>query len=547
MFKDRINKTLSLISDFLYEVAFKKRYYLPLLFITFISYAFSIFNRTVSIDDLAQDLYYGAGDLKIKGLRWGQVLINRIFSTISFTPFLNRFLGVIFLLITVVLICSILYYLDNKKNKMFKYTVFSCIFVSYPLINEFFEYYEALTIPLEFAIVSLCILYLLANEKYDIKNILLTGLVMSVIMAGYESLIFVYILMVFIILYHQYVINEDKKGWIKEGFGYALPLFIALVLKFVIGYGLLFITGLEYEMDGASSIGWFNGDIKESIIYTLFNGWYYFLRMFAYKPIMVFVLALFVYIGIVIRYQFKSRKSLIIGILLFVVVFALGILQGTKMPYRMAQTVHLFTAYSFFLLLNEISRKKLGTILCVLLMFMSYRQAVYLHELLALNNQRSDNEAALIQNIGYRLYSEFDISKTVIFCGEYNIGSYIESQICIEDNTLAGKVEEGVRKILGHNERPFYNEYVQSDVSSVLNWGLKSFDGQVMIKRYLAYCGYDIKVLEDWPDKDGESELKLIRHYTDIAEANDMKPYSIKEFDDYILVYFGPIIEDIGE
>ena len=542
MFKDRINKTLSLISDFLYEVAFKKRYYLPLLFITFISYAFSIFNRTVSIDDLAQDLYYGAGDLKIKGLRWGQVLINRIFSTISFTPFLNRFLGVIFLLITVVLICSILYYLDNKKNKMFKYTVFSCIFVSYPLINEFFEYYEALTIPLEFAIVSLCILYLLANEKYDIKNILLTGLVMSVIMAGYESLIFVYILMVFIILYHQYVINEDKKGWIKEGFGYALPLFIALVLKFVIGYGLLFITGLEYEMDGASSIGWFN-DFAESLRQLFFNVWYYGVRALSYLPIGEFVLALVIFVVIWIR----KRGNYFIGLFLMISMFGLAILQGSHFGYRMAQTVHLFTAYSFFLLLNEISRKKLGTILCVLLMFMSYRQAIYLHELLALNNQRSDNEAALIQNIGYRLYSEFYISKTVIFCGEYNIGSYIESQICIEDNTLAGKVEEGVRKILGHNERPFYNEFVQSDVSSVLNWGLKSFDGQVMIKRYLAYCGYDIEVLEDWPDKDGESELKLIRHYTDIAEANDMKPYSIKEFDDYILVYFGPIIEDIGE
>lgn len=542
MFKDRINKTLSLISDFLYEVAFKKRYYLPLLFITFISYAFSIFNRTVSIDDLAQDLYYGAGDLKIKGLRWGQVLINRIFSTISFTPFLNRFLGVIFLLITVVLICSIFYYLDNKKNKMFKYTVFSCIFVSYPLINEFFEYYEALTIPLEFAIVSLCILYLLVNEKYDIKNILLTGLVMSVIMAGYESLIFVYILLVFIILYHQYVVNEDKKGWIKEGFGYALPLFIALVLKFVIGYGLLFVTGLEYEMDGASSIGWFN-DFAESLRQLFFNVWYYGVRALSYLPIGEFVLALVIFIVIWIR----ERGNYFIGLFLMISMFGLAILQGSHFGYRMAQTVHLFTAYSFFLLLNEISRKKLGTILCVLLMFMSYRQAVYLHELLALNNQRSDNEAALIQNIGYRLYSEFDISKTVIFCGEYNIGSYIESQICIEDNTLEGKVEEGVRKILGHNERPFYNEFVQSDVSSVLNWGLKSFDGQVMIKRYMAYSGYDIKALEDWPDKDGESELKLIRHYTDIAEANDMKPYSIKEFDDYILVYFGPIIEDIGE
>ena len=542
MFKASFKQMKDIISDFLNKVAFKKRYYLPLIFISFVSYGFSLFNRTVSIDDLAQDLYYGAGNLKIKGLRWGQVLINRIFSTINFTPFINRFLGVLFLIISAVLVCSILYYLDNKKDKTFKYTVFSSVFISYPLINEFFEYYEALTIPLEFAIVSLCVLYLLVNKSYSLRNTVLIGVVMSVIMAGYESLIFVYIMLVFVILFHEYVINENKKGWIKEGFRYALPLFIALILKFVIGYGLLFITGLEYEMDGASSIGWFN-NFKGSLMQLFFNAWYYGVRALSYFPIGVFVAALFIFVVLWLR----KKGNYFIGFFILISMFGLAIMQGSHFGYRMAQTVHLFTAYSFFLLLNEVNGKRLSALLCVLLMFMSYRQAVYLHELLALNNQRSDNEAALVQNIGYRLYSEFDLSKTVIFCGEYNMGSYIESQICINDNTLSGKVEEGVRNILGHNERPYYNEFVQSDVSSVLNWGLKSFDGQLMIKRYLAYCGYDIKVLEDWPDKDGESEEKLIRYYTDIAQANDMKPYSIKEFNDYILVYFGPILEDITE
>ena len=284
MLKEETVKTASFISDFLNKVAFKKRYYLPLIFISFVSYGFSLFNRTVSIDDLAQDLYYGAGNLKIKGLRWGQVLINRIFSTINFTPFINRFLGVLFLIISAVLVCSILYYLDNKKDKTFKYTVFSSVFISYPLINEFFEYYEALTIPLEFAIVSLCVLYLLVNKGYSLRNTVLIGIVMSVIMAGYESLIFVYIMLVFVILFHEYVISENKKGWIKEGFRYALPLFIALILKFVIGYGLLFITGLEYEMDGASSIGWFN-DFKGSIMQLFFNAWYYGVRALSYFPI----------------------------------------------------------------------------------------------------------------------------------------------------------------------------------------------------------------------------------------------------------------------
>ena len=526
MFKASFKQMKDIISDFLNKVAFKKRYYLPLIFISFVSYGFSLFNRTVSIDDLAQDLYYGAGDLKIKGLRWGQVLINRIFSTINFTPFINRFLGVLFLIISAVLVCSILYYLDNKKDKTFKYTVFSSVFISYPLINEFFEYYEALTIPLEFAIVSLCILYLLVNKGYSLRNTVLIGIVMSVIMAGYESLIFVYIMLVFVILFHEYVINENKKGWIKEGFRYALPLFIALILKFVIGYGLLFITGLEYEMDGASSIGWFN-DFKGSLMQLFFNAWYYGVRALSYFPIGVFVVALIIFVVLWLR----KKGNYFIGFFILISMFGLAIMQGSHFGYRMAQTVHLFTAYSFFLLLNEVNGKRLSALLCVLLMFMSYRQAVYLHELLALNNQRSDNETALVQNIGYRLYSEFDLSKEVVFTGEYNLGSTIDSQIYVADDSIAGIIELKLREAAGLTDEKYDIPIVSTNVSSLFNWLIDSVFPE-KIEDLFSYYGFDIIV--------GNKNDQLFKdEMHKLALASNMKSLEIREFDDFILVYLG--------
>lgn len=543
--KNDLKNTLNEINHFLNEVVFNIRFYLPLLLITIITYGFNLFNRTIFIDDLAQEIYYGSGNIKLRGLRWGQWITDRIFTTIEFTPFVNKFLGVIFFVLTSIVICSILYKLDNNKNNKWKYTIFACIFVSFPLINEFFEYFEALTIPLQFLLVSLSVLYQLVNEKVDILNVAINGIILSFIMAGYEALIFTYIFLVLIILYKQYILN-DKKGWIIEGLRYAYPLFVALLLRFLIGYLILFITGLTYEMDGAESIIWLDEGFKAGLIGTLYNGWLYIIRGLSYFPIGEFVASLILYLIYIIKNQFKHKYSILLGLLILISIFGLGILQGTRMLYRTAQSLYIFVGLAGYVICDKYCNEtnKIKNILLVLLLFISYRQAVYMHSLLALDNQRSDNEAAVIQNIGYELSSNYDLNKTVIFCGEYNIGENIESQISIKEGSLADKVESKIRDILEDEDKPYYNEFVYSNVNSVLNWGRKSFDGQVMLKKYFSYYGYDINVLEDWQNKDGKSESALIRKYTDIAESNDMKPLSIKDMGDYILVYFGPYLNE---
>ena len=89
-------KTVSYVKRFLYDVAFRKIFYIPLILMTTLSYGFTLFNRTMFIDDMAQSLYYGDENLKLRSLRWGQFLINRIFSNIEFSPFINKFFGVFF-------------------------------------------------------------------------------------------------------------------------------------------------------------------------------------------------------------------------------------------------------------------------------------------------------------------------------------------------------------------------------------------------------------------------------------------------------------------
>lgn len=542
--KNNLKLAFNEINHFLNEVVFKIRFYLPLLFITFISYGFNLFNRTIFIDDLAQDLYYGSGNIKLRGLRWGQWITNRIFSTVEFTPFINKFLGVIFFVLTSIVLCAIFYHLDNNKENKWKYTIFACIFISNPLINEFFGYYEALTIPFQFLLVSLSVLYQLINRKIDVTDIVINGIVMSFIMSGYESLVFVYILLVLIILFFEYVINENKNGWVKEGLRYAYPLVIALLLRYLIGYTILGITSMKYEMDGTENIVWLQSGFIDGVKGLSMNAWYYGIRALSYMPIGVFVISLLVFVVCMIKKQFHSKWSVVLGLLIIISTFGLGILQGLVLPYRAAQTIYVFVGFVTYTLLNEINDKTISSILVCVLLFVSYRQAVYLHAIFALDNQRSDNEASVVSNIGYELYSNYDLNKKVIFCGEYNIGDDIESQISIKKDSFALKVEEKIRDLMGDDDRPVYSEFINTNVNSVLNWTRKSYDGQALMKKYFSYYGYEIKVEEDWSDLTSQEQKQLLKSYTKIAEDNKMNPLSIKDMNDYILVYLGPYINE---
>jgi len=537
--KEKHSQTLETIKSFWDEIGSKIYYWLPLAFILTLSYFNSVCNRAISIDDLAQSYYYGSENIKFRSFRWGQAIINRLFSTIEFTHGINEFIGVCFYFVSAVLLCTILYQLVNKKLNNVIYAVVACLFVSYPLINEIWQYYECLTIPCNFAIIFYCTLYIILNKKLSIIEHITIGFILSFVMSGYESLIFAYISLVLMILFLE-VQNNKNHQWISQGIVYAIPLFIALIFRYIIGYLFIFALGQGISNDGNTTIAWLSS-FKEGLIGVLYNAWYFGIRSFSYLPIAIFFISFIIFVFYTLlnikKYTFNI---LLISLSIVLSLFLLSFIQGEPLAYRCAQTIQIFVPFVFFVIFKEINNKVLQNLFIILSFILCIRQSIYLNQLISLDIQRSENEEYVLRNVGYRLTNEFDTSKTVVFCGQYSLGEKIESQIVVKDG-LAENVENYFRNLTGHRETLHYNEFVRTNVNSVINWGVNAFDGQTMMKEYLSFLGFDINVLSDW---DEEKEDELLKRYYKIALDKKMKPYDILEMDDYILVYFGEIYDN---
>ena len=506
----RINKTLDEIRNYYQAVVLRASCLVPLLLFSYIGFGFSLYNRTVSVDDLARELYFGSGNEKLAGFRWGQYLIIKLFSGVHYSPFVEKFVGLLFLILASTIFSAILYYLDKESKAKLKYTVFSCLFVTFPLINEIWEYNEScIPIGLAYVITSFCLLYQLTDEKTDVRSILFVGSLMSIVAAGVESVLVSYVMFELIILYLK-LLDDPETNWFMEGLRAAFPLAVAVVIRTIIGVTIINVMRLSYTHNGASGVYWFKLGLKETVLRILANYDFYLHSARHYMPITEFGMAVLAFSAINICYAFRKKFILLpIGVFIMVSIFSISLIQGQILPLRVAHICSLFVAFTAYLLIRITEEKqlyKLNLFLVAVFLCLSYRQSIYLHDLLALNNQRSENEAALIRTIGYRLHSEFDFEKPVVFCGNYDLGTTIKDQI---------------------------KNKTETNVQSVINWATVAFDNQNMMKELFSYYGYDINVLEH------PFERMNIGEYNKIARDSGMKPLEIRDFGPYILVYFG--------
>ena len=508
--KNKINNSFLIVKEFYEKIVFKKSFFIPLLFFLILAYALSTFSRTISIDDLAGSLYTGEGNAMIAGYRWFFIVWRKIHSIANYAPFIGDFLALCLFFLSSVNLCVILY-LIFKKEKPLLYLTFISLFMTYPLIHEVWEYTGTCTAlygSLFFSTSAL--IYMLVNKKeMTIVDYVFCGLFLTPSTSSYEASVFLYITIVLSILFSK-IINDEETNWFMDGLSFAIPLFIAVINKFFIGKILIILYKVTYKSNGASTINWFSGNIKDSI-YEIWKNINSYILSFPYFPVGEFVIALllFCFYVLVKSSSNNCRNILPVGVLLLVSLFTQSLIQGYCLPYRTAQTVQYFVAFVSFLLFDyfsNLNRPYLNTVVTILFMFLAFRQSLFLNNMLQLNNQRSDNEAYIIRSIGYRLYSEFDLSKPVVFCGKYHLGNYIDSAKPAE---------------------------VETDINSCINWGMVSFNNQKMMENYFSYFGFDIKTKDIYFDRQVKKE------YEKIAKQNQMNPYDIKDMGDYILVYFG--------
>jgi hypothetical protein len=525
------------VKSFYNDVVKRIEYWLPILFFTVTAYGFSIFNRTISGDDLRRDFYLGNGKVMLSG-RWGMVLWAKVLGLIDFSPFIDRFVAASFLILAAITISCIFYYLNIEKIKIINYTVLSSVIITYPLINEIWEFGGAnFVVTGNILIVSFVLLYLITKEKNNFIDFIISGSILSIVASSYESGIFVYITLVLEILYYKYCVLDKikKSNWFIEGFYYVIPIAISIFIRVVIGFVIRFIFNLKYNPGGNTILYWGKISLKNLLI-SLTN--FYCLRGLIYLPITVFVIVLLLFIiySLTITIKRKNYLSIILGLFLIVSLFMQTIIQFYVMPYRTAQTLTVFSAFVIFVIVNYINRinkKYLNIIIYVICFMLCWYQSTCLNKILSLNNQRSDNEAFIIQQIGFKLKSQYN-GKPVVFVGEYNKSKWIDSRITADSNTLGGKIYLKI-----YNKFKIKNEngikYIDSNVNSNIDWSIPKsnypFDILYCMQNLFSYYGFDINVI-------GNNQLDIINQANKIAIEKKMKEYEILEQDNYIIVRF---------
>ena len=529
------------------EILSKKFFWIPLLFFALVGYSFSIYNRTIGVDDLMWDYY---NTYMLSG-RWGMIVWIRLTGLIYSSPFIDRFLSLVLYVIASVLLCYTLYLVGRNKNVL-SYAITASSFVTFPLINEIWEYTGA-----DFMVAgNLCLVtisaIILRSKLLFRKKLLYASAMLILPMSSYESAIFYYIALVCVIIFYEQWVDKDHilafKTWIKQISVYLVPLLIAFIVRFAVSFCINSIYNLEYHGGGAAGTTW----IRESFVYVLKNmiGFIIFdygIMGLVYLPITVFLISLVLFVACILLKKEKRMTNVLLGGAIFVSLFVQSIIQGYNQPYRTSQVFTLFVAFSFYLTIISISSTIWRRCLYVVLLTICWHQAVYLNRLLGLNNLRSDNELAVIRQIGFRLVSEFD-KKPVVFVSPYQISNWIRRQVTVDESTWNGRLFYKVYdSFMMQFDQPFMNyqrsctqlerpfKFVGTNINSMtIQWH--------NLYQIFSYCGYDIEgapdnllsdplKYEEYQRKQGEAAL--------IVKEKEIGPYQIYDHGDYLIVNLG--------
>lgn len=586
------------LKDFYHFVGHRLTYKIPVLFVTALAFLYSMTQQTLGVDDLRRDYYYGTHGGYWFG-RWGCILWTRFMGVTPYASFADRFFSMFFLVVAGVLAAVIFFVLIRRKGSFsfreaWPYTVLTCGLISYPLINEEWEYTVMdFCMTGNLMLCSAAMLYLVLQCDFDDrmflhKNVwkkwLLPSLLLMLSAASYETGSFYYVSLACMVLFFRYAFCFDPSGnssrgyrvwsesrqidrggenlaalfsraehnegrmasgkkclWLREGFYYAVPLAIGLLFRYGISFAVNTIAGKAFFGGGDTTIEWGSNSLLEVLKRILTN---YGLKALIYYPITVFVLCLLLFsvLCLVMAVERHSFAPIGFGVLVAVSLFALSFVKGDVQPYRTSQTLSLFAGFVLFLFVLMFAdqwqsagrREKSGSgkrmafqISVLLSLVLCVHMAAWMNWILSLNHQRSQNEEAMVYQIGYRLTSEYPIDeKPVVFVGWENLGSGVEGKVRANADHWNGNWYIRLYRRIWHMD-PVNLRGPESNVNSVITWSRQTND---MLYELFHFHGFDLNIASWGPNQ------ALFAQAEQIAEDENIGPYGISEQENYIIV-----------
>jgi len=533
LFKEYIEDMKSLMS--------KKGYIVPLILVAILSFGFVVTHYSINIDTLSANRYYEEGML-IGQNRVTATVLEKIFNIMEYNPFFVDFIAVVFLVLSAISFCVLFKRVKDNSN-ILPFTAFSCIFVSYPLINEIFVYTPAsLSIAIGYFMtaISLIIMNEFIKENKMIYMIFSTILLFLAI-SLYESFMTVYLAAIFMILLLENISSGEKiqinKLFFKVVY-FIIPAIISLMLLIIIPQVIIKIFGVEQNHFAQKTIYYqllgFIETLKNLKNTLLIK---YCINALFYLPITGFVVSNIILFTISIIATIKKKKPLIflIYIFLFISTISLSIIQGFASPYRTCQSFAVFCGFAFMILcytiINCNIKKRFKNIIFVLIFILVFYQAKNLHQIFYLNYIRYEQEKNTLIKICNEIESKYGLDKPVVFVGQYQLSDYIIEKAYVDKDDVRIKIANKILKIFNIDSRIKNNyKYIETNISSYLTWGTSAFgEANTEIYKWIDMLGYNLKQPDIQMLNEANEYIKGTNQY-------NLKETVIIEIEDYIIV-----------
>lgn len=524
-----------------------KFFIISLLLTAFLCYGFSALNLTVSIDDFRGEQYIGSGKEFLSAGRFGMTIWPWLLGYKTQWPqnaFVIEIIAVVLFAWSAVNFC-ILFSKASKGNISSQACAgFSCLLISYPLINEIWEYTNVnLSMCISFFLISITLLIIYNQLQNTFKpwEYFVCSVFMMIVCSSYEALVPVYILAVFSVLLVETLFGTIEKGKhfkyiVINGCFYAGVLVLGIILRTIIHKILMVLFEIPRLYNGATGIMWGTASITE-ILANVFHEWvdYYLLRSIIYFPLTEMLVCVILFILLILLFVFRTKiKSLFflgVGILSSLII--LTFVQGSLSPYRTTcQVLAFFIAFTGMLLINQIEKQQhfiVRLVIASFIIIVTLNQSIQLNYYLTLNHIRSEEEMDVIRNIGRDLQEMNCISdKPVVFVGEYTLSSNVQESASIKKTDFRWEIYSKLYGRVAHENCSFTRKLPHTNINSVITWAL---DDQTDLQMLFSFCGIEYKpVLNEDLKQSAQS----------YAIKNELSAYPqngyIEELDDFVLV-----------
>lgn len=535
----------------------QKIYLIPLCLAAVFAYGFEIVHPMVGIDDTAVELYLQDGLEVVMG-RWTIFLLNKIFHVAEFAPFMPELAGVLLLLLSATLFCVLLKRIWGDRIGILGYTLFSCVFVTCPIISEVYVYYyhDGIGVGYCMTAVSLLLFHGAMEAKGRARwgKLLLSLLAVWAAVGCYESFMILYILGIITLLFLEGMADRERltlrtaagnllAGAVLTVLCVALRSVMIQLLTRVFDFSA--VDGLKAQRSLLEMNRIFWGDWGREWLKMLVKRFWlvYHVNALVYFPISVYEAAIW-FFGILSLGLAVKKKNIWYPVLfagMYAAPLLLTLVESDVTKYRSCQYMPFFTAvgvFCIYLLLQRWFRKRqVKYAAAVLAGILIFNQASFLNQSFYEDYLKYEDTKETLFAVANELQSSYGKETPVIFTGHY------ETPIAFRERYYADFDSEAFARVAAvsglvdeHLVEKYYADYGYSFAGEAENpfilWAMDAFDGtnREMLKFYEMH-GYSFTTVSD------ENILEQARQLGEMMPEWPAKG-SVSLQEGYVLVHF---------